>query len=797
MADRVIDLLVKLKDDASPGMRKMSKEIIAETKLMGKALLQMAVDAAPLEGIDAAFRGITESSGQSADAMLDALKRGSAGMVAQRDLMATYNDAAQLVSVTFANQLPEAMGYLSKVAAATGDDMDFMLDSLVKGVGRLSPMILDNLKIQVSLADATEQASQMYGLQAGELSKAQVQAGMMAVTLDKLRENTAAMPDVMGTAAQQLGEFRATMTDLRDEVGTMALPVLKALLDVINNLEPATLALALGLGSAATAAMKFGGGLSGLAGSLKTTRMGLVAGAAAVGALIGVYEAYTDVQRKVAEGEAAVQETIASWTDEARQMVSEGKEAADVTLELANRINTASDEFKKGGIAVDLFVDQGKEMRQMAAETNDVLVTTTGTYKEYIAQVKLFNANSEDSAAKIHLATEETVGLAGALAEVTPASLQASTSVNALTEQQYKLIQAGDLLSAEVRELNQIDRERAETIERQAHATRAAIGVAHERVLSLDDLGQAEEQAAGVSERAARAAEIAARAAETQAGWEQQVAERMRASAAAADEEARAQASLAQQIMGKTDAQIADTLASMVDPAAMGIEAYTALTLELGLIDEKSAALAGALPELAAAIEGGIVPTENADEALAALVADAEDGEVQVGALLDQFAKAPGLIGPSAEKLHNLNERLGVTETAGLSASSGVNGFNTSVGSAIGPVAQLRAEVERLNSAMNATGSSGYSAPTTSSTPAFQFGGVMPGYPWQTGLAILHGGEEVIPHNRRGGSQGVTLIIQGPLVESAVIRDERDVERLAELVADELAARVALRGAWG
>ena len=40
MADRVIELLVKLKDNASPGVKKMGKVIVAEAGLMGAAMLK-------------------------------------------------------------------------------------------------------------------------------------------------------------------------------------------------------------------------------------------------------------------------------------------------------------------------------------------------------------------------------------------------------------------------------------------------------------------------------------------------------------------------------------------------------------------------------------------------------------------------------------------------------------------------------------------------------------------------------------------------------------------------------------
>jgi len=202
----------------------------------GAALLSLAKDAAPLEQIRAAFEGIAETSGESADKMLRALEEGSAGMIAQRDLMLSYNKAAQLVSPTFANQLPGALGALGKVAAATGQDMGFLLDSLVTGVGRLSPMILDNLAIQVDLTAAYEAWAAQNGVAVDEMTKAQQQAALMAQVMEKLAENTASMPDVAGSATAGIAGLQATMQNWKDEVGSATLPVLTILLNILTRL---------------------------------------------------------------------------------------------------------------------------------------------------------------------------------------------------------------------------------------------------------------------------------------------------------------------------------------------------------------------------------------------------------------------------------------------------------------------------------------------------------------------------------------------------------------------------------
>lgn len=207
----------------------------------GVALAKMAIDAAPIQGVKDSFEGLTATVEGGSAGMLAALEEGSAGMVAQRDLMMKFNKAAGLVSKDFAVQLPEAMQYLSKVAASTGQDMDYMLDSLVTGVGRLSPMILDNLNIQASLSEATAKAAEMFGVEEKELTKTQQQAGMTAVVLEKLRINTADMPDVTDSAAAGLARMRAQFQNLKDRGGLALLPVLNSLMGTFGRLTEAVL----------------------------------------------------------------------------------------------------------------------------------------------------------------------------------------------------------------------------------------------------------------------------------------------------------------------------------------------------------------------------------------------------------------------------------------------------------------------------------------------------------------------------------------------------------------------------
>jgi len=199
---------------------------------LGAAAVKLAADAEGIAGVGAAFEGISADISGGADAMLAALKKSSGGLITNTELMKQFNLAAQLVSVDFAQQLPDAMQHLGKVAAATGQDMDFLLNSLTVGVGRMSPMILDNLGIQVDLTAANEAYAASLGKSVSELTKAEQQTALTNQVMEKLAANTAKMPDV----ARPFATLQTTLANLKDEIGLRLLPVMAPLFEQLGAL---------------------------------------------------------------------------------------------------------------------------------------------------------------------------------------------------------------------------------------------------------------------------------------------------------------------------------------------------------------------------------------------------------------------------------------------------------------------------------------------------------------------------------------------------------------------------------
>ena len=208
----------------------------------GVALASFAEQGAKLENIETSFNAIAEASGKSGDAILASFKDMTGGMITNTDAMKSYNMAAQLVSDDFANTLPNSMNYLTKVSAATGQDLDYLMDSYVRGIGRLSPMILDNLGIQVDLTQAYQDYADANGLVAGELTKTEQQMALNAQVQKKLMENTAELPDITDTAAGSIASLKASMTDIKDEImkslGSAFAPLFSVLADLAKDVLP-------------------------------------------------------------------------------------------------------------------------------------------------------------------------------------------------------------------------------------------------------------------------------------------------------------------------------------------------------------------------------------------------------------------------------------------------------------------------------------------------------------------------------------------------------------------------------
>jgi len=213
---------------------KVAKAMFRIAGDVARSAWELAEAAAPLETVRATFDALAASAGTSGDEMLAGLRKGSAGMVPQLELMQRFNEAASLVNIQFAVNLPRVMELIGKQAASIGKDFDAMFSSYIAGVARLSELRLDDLGIQVKVTDAYAEWAKVQGIAVDAMTKAEQQTAVNVAAMAKLEEVTANVPDVVGTATQTLISMNVAMQDIKLTIGEALTPAFKELTGAVS-----------------------------------------------------------------------------------------------------------------------------------------------------------------------------------------------------------------------------------------------------------------------------------------------------------------------------------------------------------------------------------------------------------------------------------------------------------------------------------------------------------------------------------------------------------------------------------
>ena len=181
---------------------------ISKLQEFGSEALDLAMKA---QGIETAFERI----GNAANMM--ELRTAVKGTVSDLELMRQAVTAEKLGIPI--QEFTKYLGYAKKQANEMGESVDYMVDSIVKGVGRQSTMILDNLGIS---AKAVQE----------ELKK----GGTFAEAVGRIiQEEMGGANDTLLTTQDRLLQQRAALENIKKELGEKLLPVYETVLGWLNN----------------------------------------------------------------------------------------------------------------------------------------------------------------------------------------------------------------------------------------------------------------------------------------------------------------------------------------------------------------------------------------------------------------------------------------------------------------------------------------------------------------------------------------------------------------------------------
>lgn len=217
---------------------------VAAVARIAQTAFELARTGAEAERLGTAFNTLSTQAGQNANAMLDAMREASQGTISNADLMLGANRAMLLGVADSA----EEMSQLLEVASARGKAMGITtaqaFGDIVTGIGRMSPMILDNLGIVVDQAAANEVYAASLNKTAESLTDAERKQALLNAVISSstslVRENEAAGRD----SAANFERMDAAISNAKDALGAMFAPSMAIIAnDIANAAEAASQAM--------------------------------------------------------------------------------------------------------------------------------------------------------------------------------------------------------------------------------------------------------------------------------------------------------------------------------------------------------------------------------------------------------------------------------------------------------------------------------------------------------------------------------------------------------------------------
>lgn len=188
------------------GVREIARFGLEAVKLAGQ-----------MEGVEAAFKRI------GGEAIFEDLRKATKGTVTDLELMKRAVQASNF-DIPLEN-LASLFQFASKRAQETGESVDYLVNSIVLGIGRKSPLILDNLGIS-----AVRLRKELKGTGVEMTTVADIAAAVGKIASTEMAE----AGDIIETTAIKTQQLTTEMQNLKVELGQGLVPAFNKLLAGAN-----------------------------------------------------------------------------------------------------------------------------------------------------------------------------------------------------------------------------------------------------------------------------------------------------------------------------------------------------------------------------------------------------------------------------------------------------------------------------------------------------------------------------------------------------------------------------------
>lgn len=167
------------------------------------------------------FENVARQAGISGDLLIAEMSEAARGTIDQTRLMIIANRALLAGGADLASKLPRLLEIARAASLATGQDINFVFDTLVRGIVKASPLLIDNADIYIKIGDAVEQWAEKQGKAVDQLSETERRVAIANAVLEQGTRFIEQMGLASETAADRIQSLPAAIEDLKSSLGEL------------------------------------------------------------------------------------------------------------------------------------------------------------------------------------------------------------------------------------------------------------------------------------------------------------------------------------------------------------------------------------------------------------------------------------------------------------------------------------------------------------------------------------------------------------------------------------------------
>lgn len=200
-----------------------------------KAAFDFTDQGAQLLRMEESGQSLAASMGSDMNDVVRALDKAAMGAVDYASLTQSASRAMMLGVSSDAEQLANLMEVASFRGRAMGLSTTQAFSDIVTGVGRMSPLILDNLGIVIDADTTYAKYAESINKAASELTSAEKRQALLTAVLKTGNEQIAKAGGLAADSATQFEKFKANIKNVSDSVKKDLAPAMESVLKVMND----------------------------------------------------------------------------------------------------------------------------------------------------------------------------------------------------------------------------------------------------------------------------------------------------------------------------------------------------------------------------------------------------------------------------------------------------------------------------------------------------------------------------------------------------------------------------------